>query len=309
MVVGLHLQNYDTPASLRRRTDAFRRIMLITTIDQMHRWSAQQRRDGKQIGVVPTMGYLHNGHCSLIKCASNECDVVVTTIFVNPLQFGVGEDFERYPRDLQRDYTIASDAGTTVVFAPRTDEMYPSNYATFVDVGPIGEKFEGTFRPGHFRGVVTVVAKLFHITQPHLAYFGQKDYQQTLVIAQLIRDLNFDISMVVLPTVREHDGLAMSSRNVYLSPEQRHHATALYRALQAATNAINSGERRSHALAELMTKVIADNDHVRVDYAAAVQAGTLEEVTEFSSGEQAALLVAGRIGPIRLIDNELVTIP
>jgi len=284
-------------------------MQVITTISEMQQWSQQQRRMGKTIGVVPTMGYLHDGHCSLIERAAAECDAVVTTIFVNPLQFGQGEDFERYPRDMERDTTIARAAGSSVVFAPTTAEMYPSGFATTIDVGPIAERFEGAFRPGHFRGVATVVAKLFNLTQPHVAYFGQKDYQQCLVISQMVRDLNMDITLRILPTVREQDGLAMSSRNVYLSAEQRRTASLLYRALQAGIDAIARGERRRQHINKRMQEILDQIPDARIDYAAAATAERLEEPDEFPPGASVVLLLAVRIGSTRLIDNMLTTVP
>lgn len=261
------------------------------------------------IGIVPTMGSLHDGHRSLIETAARECDAVVTTIFVNPLQFGAGEDYERYPRNLERDMMIARNAGATVVFAPSPQAMYPHGYATTIDVGPLAERFEGVHRPGHFRGVATVVAKLFNLTKPHIAYFGQKDYQQTLVIAQLISDLNFDITLRVLPTVREPDGLAMSSRNVYLSPTERADATVLYRALQAALQAIARGERERLHMEAHMRSVIESVPTAQIDYVAAARAETLDQPDAFVPGEKIVLLLAVRIGSTRLIDNALATIP
>lgn len=283
--------------------------MLVSTLSEMQQWSDDVRRSGKTIGVIPTMGYLHDGHRSLIETAAHECDRVVTTVFVNPLQFGAGEDFARYPRDLERDIQLAHRAGTHVVFAPSGDDMYPVGYATTVDVGPIGEKFEGAFRPGHFRGVATVVAKLFHLTKPHVAYFGQKDYQQTLVIARLIADLNFDIRLRVLPTVREPDGLAMSSRNVYLQPDDRRKASIIYRTLRAAEQSILDGQRSRQRINAVMYETLASAGDLRIDYAAAARAETLDEPEEFFSGDSVVLLVAVRIGSTRLIDNLLVRVP
>lgn len=255
------------------------------------------------------MGYLHDGHCSLISAAARECDVVVTTVFVNPLQFGRGEDFDRYPRDIERDTALALAAGTTVLFAPPLNEMYPSGFATTINPGPIADKFEGEYRPGHFAGVATVVAKLFNITTPHHAYFGQKDYQQTLVIAQLIRDLNFSVQLHVLPTVREADGLAMSSRNVYLSPDERRRAPILYRALQAAQEVILNGERSRVRINACLQRTIESIEGVTIDYARAACADSLEEPDTFDSGDDVVLLLAVRIGTTRLIDNALIRVP
>lgn len=283
--------------------------MMITSVDHMRHWSSKARSEGKIIGLVPTMGYLHDGHCSLISAAARECDVVVTTVFVNPLQFGRGEDFDRYPRDIERDTALALAAGTTVLFAPPLNEMYPSGFATTINPGPIADKFEGEYRPGHFAGVATVVAKLFNITTPHHAYFGQKDYQQTLVIAQLIRDLNFSVQLHVLPTVREADGLAMSSRNVYLSPDERRRAPILYRALQAAQEVILNGERSRVRINACLQRTIESIEGVTIDYARAACADSLEEPDTFDSGDDVVLLLAVRIGTTRLIDNALIRVP
>lgn len=283
--------------------------MLITTVDQMRRWSSTARSEGKIIGLVPTMGYLHDGHCSLISAAARECDVVIATVFVNPLQFGKGEDFERYPRNIEQDMTLAFAAGASVLFAPSVNEMYPPGFAVAITPGPIAEKFEGEYRPGHFCGVATVVAKLFNITTPHQAYFGQKDYQQTLVIAQLIRDLNFPVQLHVLPTVREADGLAMSSRNVYLSPDERRRAQILYRALQAAQEAITGGEHSRERINAHLRRTIESVEGVTIDYARAACADTLEEPETFRSGDDVVLLLAVRIGTTRLIDNAVIRVP
>jgi pantoate--beta-alanine ligase len=255
------------------------------------------------------MGYFHEGHLSLIRRARQLADVVVTTLFVNPLQFGPGEDYERYPRDFERDRRLAEEAGTDVLFAPSVDEMYPAGYATTVTVHGVSEKFEGAFRPGHFQGVATVVAKLFLATKPHVALFGQKDWQQTLVVRQLVRDLNFDLDIVIVPTVREPDGLAMSSRNVYLSAEERQKATVLYRALQRGVQSVQRGERRRVAIVHAMQEELSRVPELRLDYAAAADAMTLEEPEEFTPGQTVVLLVAARLGSTRLIDNELVQVP
>lgn len=283
--------------------------MLITALDEMQRWSDTMRSESNIIGIVPTMGSLHDGHRTLIETAARECDVVVTSVFVNPLQFGVGEDYERYPRNLERDLAIARDAGATVVFAPSREAMYPEGYATTIDVGPIAERFEGAHRPGHFRGVATVVAKLFNLTKPHIAYFGQKDYQQTLVIARLIGDLNFNITLRVQPTVRERDGLAMSSRNLYLSPTERADATVLYRALQAGLEAIAKCERSRQQIEARMRSIIERAPTAQIDYVAAACAKTLDQPDTFAPGEEVVLLLAVRIGATRLIDNTIATIP
>lgn len=282
---------------------------LIVTVAEMQRYAEQQRCAGRRIAVVPTMGYFHQGHLSLIQQARQRADVVITTLFVNPTQFGPGEDYERYPRDFERDRRLAAEAGSDVLFAPTVEEMYPGGYTTVITVRGVSEKFEGVFRPGHFQGVATIVAKLFLATKPHVALFGQKDWQQTLVVRQLVRDLNFDVEIVVLPTVREPDGLAMSSRNVYLSPEERQKATVLYRSLRQAVAAIERGERRRRVLVQLLEEQLRQVPELRIDYAAAADAWTLEEPEEFAPGQTVVLLVAARLGATRLIDNEVVTVP
>ncbi|HEY8395043.1 MAG TPA: pantoate--beta-alanine ligase [Thermaerobacter sp.] len=255
------------------------------------------------IGFVPTMGYLHEGHLSLIRRARAECDAVVVSVFVNPLQFGPGEDYERYPRDLERDCRLAAEAGADLLFHPDAREMYPEGEPqVFVDVGDLASRWEGAVRPGHFRGVVTVVTKLFHIVQPDRAYFGQKDAQQAVIIRRMAADLNFPLEVVVCPTVREADGLALSSRNVYLAPPERRAATVLYRALQAARERLEAGERDGRALAAVMEETVASEPLARLDYAAVVSPHTLEPLETVAPGE-VLLLIAARIGTTRLIDN------
>jgi len=207
---------------------------VIQKPEEMQKRSLELRSQGKTIGFVPTMGYFHEGHLSLMRRARQECDVVVVSIYVNPLQFGPREDFNRYPRDLQRDLKMAEEVGVDIVFAPKDEDMYPEGYQTFVEVTELTRSLEGFYRPGHFRGVTTVVAKLFNIVLPHKAYFGEKDFQQLRVVQRMVRDLNFPVEIVPCPTVRETDGLAMSSRNTYLNTEERRAATVLYRALKAA---------------------------------------------------------------------------
>ncbi|MEN3026767.1 MAG: pantoate--beta-alanine ligase [Chlorobiota bacterium] len=282
---------------------------LIVTVRHMQQYADQQRCAGRRIAVVPTMGYFHEGHLSLMRRARQLADVVVTTLFVNPTQFGPGEDYERYPRDLERDRRLAEEIGCDVLFVPSVEEMYPGGYTTVVSVRGISDKFEGRFRPGHFEGVATIVLKLFLATKPHVAIFGQKDWQQTLVVRQLVRDLNVDIEIVVAPTVREPDGLAMSSRNVYLSAEERQKATVLYRALQRGRELVLREERRRQAIVETMERELLAVPELQVDYAAAAEAYTLEEPDTFSPGQELVLLVAARLGTTRLIDNELVQVP
>ncbi|HET7152280.1 MAG TPA: pantoate--beta-alanine ligase, partial [Candidatus Kapabacteria bacterium] len=218
-------------------------MTIITSIREMQEHSAAARLSQKRIGVVPTMGYLHEGHLSLVRAAKATCDLVIMTIFVNPTQFAPNEDLARYPRDFTRDTELAAGSGVDVIFAPTADEMYPPGYDVYIALEKLGTVLEGEFRPTHFRGVLTVVAKLFNITQPNVAVFGQKDAQQAVVIRRMARDLNFDIDIVIAPIVREPDGLAMSSRNVYLSPTERVQALALSRSLKLAEEMIANGER------------------------------------------------------------------
>jgi len=279
--------------------------MVIRDIREMQDTATAFRDAGKRIAVVPTMGYLHEGHSALIREAKNRADVVVTTVFVNPTQFGPGEDFERYPRDLDHDVRIAKDAGTSIVFAPATDAMYQSHFSSFVLVEEITSVLEGKSRPGHFRGVATVVAKLFHITQPHVAVFGQKDAQQVIVIRRMIRDLNFAVDLVVVPTVREKDGLALSSRNTYLTPQQRHEAPVLHMALCEAQKNIASGCVSCMKLVEAMKEMITKQSSGVIDYVSVADAETLEELTVLNGHMEILVSLAVRFGQTRLIDNIL----
>lgn len=279
-------------------------MRIVRSTGQMAALAARLTRRGLRIGVVPTMGALHEGHAALIRAAARECDAVIVTVFVNPLQFGPSEDYQRYPRNLPRDVRLASRAGADIVFAPAIAQLYPKGFAARIEPGVVARRWEGRRRPGHFSGVATVVAKLFHLTQPSDAYFGQKDYQQTLVVRQMIGDLNLPIRLRVLPTVREPDGLAMSSRNRYLNPRQRRQALALPHALVAARSAIRAGERRSAVLAAAMRRNITTQPGVRVDYVAVVDAATLEPLRRVRG--RTALLAAVHVGRTRLIDNLLV---
>ena len=281
-------------------------MTIIHSAARMAVVSRRLRARGKRVGVVPTMGALHEGHGSLIRRAAAQNDVVIVTIFVNPLQFGPTEDFTRYPRTLRRDVRLARAAGADIIFAPALREIYPDGFQTYVDVGPLAARWEGQRRRGHFRGVATVVAILFHLTRPTNAYFGQKDYQQTLIIQRLIRDWRFPIRMHILPTVREPDGVAMSSRNAYLSASERRQATVLVRALRLARVRVRSGERRVRSLVEAMRRLIHGNSGARIDYVAIVDADTLEP-RSWLRGRMAVLL-AVRVGRTRLIDNLLVDV-
>lgn len=262
---------------------------------------AARRHMPGPVGVVPTMGFLHEGHLSLVRASRAADASVVATIFVNPTQFGPNEDFARYPRDEARDLRLLAGERVDAVFAPSVEEMYPAGFATFVQVEGLTEVLEGAHRPGHFRGVTTVVAKLFEIIQPDRAYFGQKDAQQLVVIRRMVRDLDMPVEIIGLPTVREPDGLAMSSRNAYLSPRERRAATVLYRALLAARTAYDAGERRGDVLRQVMLSVLAGEPLARVDYVSIADLETLRELGEVREGALASLAV--RIGPARLIDN------
>jgi pantoate--beta-alanine ligase len=252
-------------------------------------------------GFVPTMGYLHEGHLSLVRRARAENDRVAVSIFVNPTQFGPHEDYARYPRDLERDLRLLEPLGVDLVFVPSVEEMYPPGFQTWVIVEEVSRPLEGASRPGHFRGVATVVTKLFNILQPDRAYFGQKDAQQTVVIRRMVQDLNIPVEIVICPTVREPDGLAMSSRNTYLNPEERRAATALFRALQAAKARYEAGERDAERLREAMREVIRAEPLARIDYVSVAHPETLQELERVEG--PALLSLAVYIGTTRLIDN------
>lgn len=255
-------------------------------------------------GLVPTMGYLHEGHLSLVRRANEENGYTAVTIFVNPTQFAPTEDLSSYPRSLERDLELLAAAEVDLVFTPTDATMYPPDFQTAVTVGQVSKPLEGASRPTHFQGVATVVAKLFNIMQPTRAYFGQKDAQQTVVLRQMVRDLNFNVEMVICPTVREADGLAMSSRNAYLTPEQRQAATVLYRALTAVQQAYTQGERDANRLRQIMTSTVAAEPLARLDYASAADPLTLQELDHVESSILFSLAVF--FGKTRLIDNMLM---
>lgn len=252
------------------------------------------------VGLVPTMGFLHEGHLSLIRHAREECDHVVVSIFVNPTQFGPKEDLSRYPRDLDRDMKLI-EPYTDLLWTPTAEVMYPQGYQTWVEVEAMTHPLEGAMRPGHFKGVTTIVAKLFNAVQPHKAYFGQKDAQQAAVIRQMVRDLNFPLEIITCPTTREPDGLAMSSRNVYLDPEQRQAATVLYRSLSAAKELYDMGERDAEKIRAKMKDVLASEPLAEPQYVSCADYNTLEELTEIKG--KALLSMAVYFGKTRLIDN------
>ena len=267
----------------------------------MQNVSGEVRASGKPLALVPTLGALHEGHLSLIRRARKECDIVAASIFVNPTQFAPGEDYASYPRTMERDTVLLINEGVDFLFGPTAEEMYPNGFEATVKAGAVGAMFEGTHRPGHFDGVATVVAKLFDAVRPDAAYFGQKDAQQCAVVRQMVRDLNLSVKIVVGPTVRESDGLAMSSRNAYLNSEERQAATVLYRALSRVRELIESGEGQVAPLEAAMQEILDAEPMAKTDYAAVVDAETFASITHIQTDVIAVLAV--RIGKTRLIDN------
>ncbi|WKZ52084.1 MAG: pantoate--beta-alanine ligase [Anaerolineales bacterium] len=278
-----------------------RPMMIVSSLDELR--AARLLLDGR-LGLVPTMGYLHEGHLSLARRAREECDRVAASIFVNPTQFGPTEDLSKYPRDLDRDLSLLEAAGVDLVWTPDNETMYPPDFSTWVEVEGLTRPLEGAARPGHFRGVTTVVAKLFNAVQPQAAYFGQKDAQQAAVVRKMTRDLNFPVEIVVCPTVREADGLAMSSRNSYLSSEERKSAVVLFRALTAAREAFERGERDAESLRKIMSATLASEPRARTQYVSCADYDTLEELGTVTG--KALLSMAVFIGKTRLIDNFVV---
>ncbi|GBC94937.1 Pantothenate synthetase [bacterium HR16] len=281
-------------------------MQVAKTVREVRAWMKLARADGKTVGFVPTMGYFHEGHLSLMRRAKAECDLCVVSLFVNPTQFGPSEDFQRYPRDFARDAAMAESAGVDLLFAPEAEEMYPEGYQTYVDVLEVTRRLEGAARPGHFRGVATVCTKLFNIVQADRAYFGKKDYQQLKVIQRMVHDLNIPIEIVPCETVREPDGLAMSSRNVYLKPDERRAATVLYRSLCAGRDAILAGERDGKKVKELVEKVIATEPLVKPEYVDVADAESLEPLTTLKG--EVLISLAAHVGAARLIDNITVVV-
>ena len=279
---------------------------IITDIGLMHRTAEAIRQDGRRIGFVPTMGYLHQGHLSLVRKARELSQVVVVSLFVNPTQFGPREDFDSYPRDLPRDIGLLEETGCDILFQPAAEQIYPPGHSTIVEVRGLTEVLCGASRPGHFRGVTSVVTMLFNIVRPHLAVFGQKDAQQAIVIRRMVSDLHEDIEIVVAPTVREPDGLAMSSRNEYLSSRERQEAPALHRALQWAQARVEAGERRADVLIEGIRQQIEKASSGRIDYIAVVDTVRLRSL-EILSGEVLVAL-AVKFGRARLIDNIILNV-
>ncbi|MFB3896923.1 MAG: pantoate--beta-alanine ligase [bacterium] len=280
--------------------------MYITkSIAEMKLWVTQQHRENKTIGFVPTMGYLHEGHLNLMRAAKQQCDLVVVSIYVNPTQFGPNEDFSKYPRDLERDFMLAEEVGVDTVFVPSDKEMYPEGYKTYVQVESLSVTLCGKSRPGHFRGVATIVNKFINIIQPEVMYLGQKDAQQAILLRKMVSDLNSNTQVVVVPTTREPDGLALSSRNKYLSESERKQAIVLYHSLQLAKSLIERGERNSEKIINAMRNIIAAQPRAKIDYVSIVNPETLEDVQQIES--QVLIALAVFIGKTRLIDNVLIT--
>jgi pantoate--beta-alanine ligase len=278
---------------------------IIRTVQELRAWSRSHRKDGETIGLVPTMGALHAGHASLIRSALERCDAVAVSIFVNPTQFGPNEDFAKYPRTFDADCALAASFGADVVFAPAVDELYPEGAATFIDVEGLSSRLDGGSRPGHFRGVATVVTKLFVAAEADLAFFGQKDAAQVAVLRRMTADLRLATEIVVCPIVREADGLALSSRNVYLTPQQRHQALALSRAIGTVESLAGHGQRNVATLIEAAEAVFGAEPDIHVDYIVCVDWATLEPVESAAPGTLFA--VAAWVGETRLIDNTILS--
>jgi pantoate--beta-alanine ligase len=279
-------------------------MKIIQGVDKMRTYAKIIKKENKLVGLIPTMGYLHEGHLGLIRAAKKQSDIVILSIFVNPLQFGPEEDFEKYPRDIKKDEELAKLCGADVLFYPEKNDMYRPGHSTYVNVEGLTEKLEGLSRPGHFRGVTTVVAKLFEIIRPDIAYFGQKDVQQALVIKRMVEDLSMDITMKVLPTVREPDGLAMSSRNVYLTDSERKDAVCLFEALKLAEGFIAGGERDAKKVVKKMRDFISKISSAKIDYISIMNTESMEEVSEIKGEILIALAVF--IGKTKLIDNMII---
>ena len=282
-------------------------MKIIRSLAAMTAWSEGLRREGVTIGFVPTMGALHEGHRSLIREARLQCDALVVSIFVNPTQFGPREDLTKYPRPISHDRAICRQEGVDVCFEPTVETMYPAGFQTTVTVPAVARRWEGEVRPHHFTGVATVVTKLFGMVRPHRALFGQKDFQQSALVQQLVKDLNLGVDIVVRPTVREQDGLAMSSRNIYLSPDERIRAVTLYKSLQAGAEVIGTGGTNARTVRSTMAQVIKGEPAMTINYLAVCDPLTLEPVSDVTS--RVVLLGAVRLGSVRLIDNLLVNIP
>jgi pantoate--beta-alanine ligase len=274
---------------------------IIVQSKEMQRRAEQRRREGMIIAFVPTMGFLHDGHLSLMREGRKRGDCLVTSIFVNPTQFGPAEDFDRYPRDLKQDLKLVQGVGVDIVFTPSVAEMYPDGFQTFVEVERVTRNLCGISRPHHFRGVTSVVAKLFNIVKPHLAFFGQKDYQQLIAIKRMVKDLNMDIEVVGMPTIREPDGVAMSSRNAFLNPKKRKEAACLYRSLLKGKELFAQGERSAATILQEVSRIIEEDKSAVIEYIKICDAHTLEDIEEIKG--EAVIALAVKMGKTRLIDN------
>jgi pantoate--beta-alanine ligase len=279
---------------------------IIDTVKKMHARTKAIRLSGKKIGLFPTLGFLHEGHLELIRQAKKRADCIVMSLFVNPTQFGPNEDFEKYPRDIEGDIKKAAGEGTEIVFMPSVQEMYPEGFQSVVKVENITKYLCGKSRPGHFEGVTTVVAKLFNIIKPHIAVFGQKDFQQLAVIRRMVKDLDMDIEIIGVPTFREPDGLAMSSRNKYLNPEERKSALCLKKAMDMVIKLVEQGERESNKILAVIRDLILSFPYTNIDYISICDPDTLEDINLLK--EKSLLALAVKVGATRLIDNCLITI-
>ena len=279
-------------------------MKVLSTIAETRAAARALKASGKKLGLVPTMGALHEGHLSLVRLAKQQCDAVAVSIFVNPKQFGPNEDFAKYPRAFERDQRMLEAGGVDLLFAPPVEEMYPLGSTTFVNVEGLSERLDGVSRPGHFRGVTTVVSKLFHIVEPNKAFFGQKDAAQVAIVKRMVRDLDLPLEIVVAPIVREPDGLAMSSRNAYLTPSERKQALVLSRALRAVEAQVDKRETNTNRLVNVAKQTFAEEPGARVDYIAVVDPDTLSPVDDVSNG--ALIAVAAYVGRTRLIDNVVI---
>lgn len=279
-------------------------MLLINKVSEIRKHVKNAKKEGKKVGLVPTMGFFHDGHLELMRQARKECDVVIVSIFVNPTQFGPGEDYEDYPRDIERDMQLAEEVGVDVIFNPSVEEMYPDGFSTYVEVKGITGKLCGRSRPGHFKGVATIVTKLFNSVQPDVAFFGQKDAQQVLVIQKMVKELNIDLEIRTVPIVREEDGIAMSSRNLYLNDEERKAARILYRSIQKAQQKVQEGERDVNRLKGAVIDMISSEPLARIDYVELLTYPELEEKDVLEGKMLLALAV--KIGKARLIDNAIL---
>ena len=277
---------------------------IILNVSLMQKRAEELRSAGKKIGFVPTMGFFHEGHLELMRVARRNADVLVVSIFVNPIQFGPSEDYDRYPKDIERDKKKAQEVGVDILFLPSVEEMYPDGFQTKVHVEKLTQHLCGLFRPGHFDGVTTVVTKLFNIVKPHVAVFGEKDYQQLLVIKRMVKDLNMDIHIIGVPTVRESDGLAMSSRNVYLSPEERKSALCLKKSIDLAIEMVKKGESDASLIKRKVKELINSHPFTKIQYVSICDPETLEEVDQIK--DRALIALAVFVGNARLIDNAIL---